>query len=64
SVPAPIDASMRLYDPNADPVRGALVQAFVALNPADPNSPQIQIGEGRTDSDGALDLLLPPQIPQ
>ena len=64
SVPAPIDASMRLYDPNANPVRGALVQAFVALNPADPNSPQIQIGEGRTDSDGALDLLLPPQIPQ
>lgn len=64
SVPAPIDASLRLYDPNANPVRGALVRAFVALNPADANSPQIQIGEARTDSDGALDLLLPPQIPQ
>ncbi len=61
-VPAPVDATMRLYVPNSSSVvAGALVRAYVA---GGPNLSQIQIGEGMTDSNGILKLLLPPYLPK
>jgi hypothetical protein len=61
-VPAPVDATMVLYVPNSSSVvAGALVRAYVA---GGPNSSQIQIGEGMTDSGGILKLLLPPYLPK
>jgi hypothetical protein len=60
-VPAPVDVTMSLYVPNSSGVvSGALVRAYVA---AGPNSTQIQIGQGMTDSNGVLKLLLPPYLP-
>jgi hypothetical protein len=61
-VPAPIDATMSIYVPSSsEVVAGALVRAYVA---AGPNSAQIQIGQGMTDSNGVLRLLLPPYLPE
>lgn len=64
TVPAPYDASFRLYDSGGGFVQGALVQVFAPLDPSNPNSAQVQIGEGTTDSQGALVLYLPPKFPE
>lgn len=61
-VPAPVDATMTIYVPSSsEVVPGALVRAYVT---AGPNSTQIQIGQGMTDSNGVLKLLLPPYLPE
>jgi hypothetical protein len=59
-VPAPVEISAILKDAGGYPLDGALVRAFKGFAAADPNNPTVavEIGRGRTDENGRLELFL------